>query len=49
MLVVGLAFLVFAALVHFVSLTVVGAAFLTGAVLVVLALLVGERFPTPRP
>jgi hypothetical protein len=49
MLVIGLAFLVFAALVQFVAMTVVGAAFLVGAVLVVLALLLGERFPSQKP
>lgn len=49
MLITGIAFLVFAALIEFTDFTAVGAAFLTGAVFVVLALVLGERLPTRNP
>lgn len=48
MLLVGIAFLVFAALVHFTSFTVVGAAVIVGAACVVLALVNGEKLPGQR-
>lgn len=48
MLVAGIAFCVFAALMQFAHLGIVASAFIVGIVLVVLALLVGERFTMHR-
>jgi hypothetical protein len=43
MVVIGLAFIIFAALIQFTGLSIVASAFLVGIGLVVLALLLGER------
>jgi hypothetical protein len=48
MIVAGAAFLLFGALVSFFKLPVDTSAFVTGVVLIVLGLVVGERFPVRR-
>lgn len=45
MLVVGVAFLLFAALIQFFTLTIFNAALVTGIVMILLGLLLGERVP----
>lgn len=46
LIVPGVAFIIFAALIEFAEFTVVASAFVVGIGLVVLGVLIGERFPT---
>jgi hypothetical protein len=48
MIVTGVAFLLFAALIQFFALTVVAAGFVAAIIFVALGLVLGERFPVRR-
>lgn len=46
MLLLGIAFCVFAALIEFAGISIVGSAFLVGAACIILGLVLGERLPS---